>query len=142
MLDPHMESTKLTSMYVELGKHLSTDVGHGGKCQPTEIGAKWARWGCSCTKGAAAPWLSPNAPIFSGSPLVSIVTWPMVVLCEVEVICFGYGLVLLILGPLVLHISRPSLLVTFVSLVFDGAQMRRREPPFIGREEGLTMEYA
>ena len=99
MLDPYMESTKPTSMYVELGQHLSTDVGHGGKCQPTKVGAK-----------QATPWLSPNAPIFGGSPLVSIVTWPMVVLRKVEVICFSYGLVLLIFGPLVLHSSMPSLL--------------------------------
>jgi hypothetical protein len=34
----------------------------------------------------------------------------MVVLREVEVICFGYGFVLLISGPLVLHSSGPSLL--------------------------------
>jgi hypothetical protein len=60
--------------------------------------------------GVAAPWLSPNAPIFGGSPLVSLVTWPMVVFHEVEVICFGYGLVLLIFGLLVPHSSGPSLL--------------------------------
>jgi hypothetical protein len=35
--------------------------------------------------GAAAPWLSPNAPIFGGSPLVIIVTRPMVVFCEDKV---------------------------------------------------------
>ena len=34
----------------------------------------------------------------------------LVVLHEVEVICFSYGLVLLIFGPLVLHSSGPSLL--------------------------------
>jgi hypothetical protein len=37
-----------------------------------------------------------KTPIFGGSPLVSLVTCPMVVFHEVEVICFGYGLVLLI----------------------------------------------
>ena len=55
--------------------------------------------------GAAIPWLGPNMSIFGGSPIVSIVTWPMVVLRAVEVICFGFGLVLLIFGPLVLHSS-------------------------------------
>ena len=49
MLDPHMESTKPTSMYVEFGQHLSADVGHGDKCQPTKVGAKRARWGCGHT---------------------------------------------------------------------------------------------
>jgi len=34
----------------------------------------------------------------------------MVVLREVEVICFSYGLVLLIFGPLVLHSNGPCLL--------------------------------
>jgi len=49
MLDRHMESTKPTSMYVELGQHLNTNVGHGGKCQLTEVGAKRARRGCGHT---------------------------------------------------------------------------------------------
>ena len=51
-----------------------------------------------------------NTPIFGGSPFVSLVTWPMVVFREVEVICFGYGLVPLIIWALVLHSSGPSLL--------------------------------
>ena len=49
MLDPYMESTKPTSMYVEPGQNLSTVIGHGGKCQLIEVGAKRARWGCGRT---------------------------------------------------------------------------------------------
>ena len=100
MLDPHMESTKPTSMYVELGQHLSTNVGHGGKCQPTEVGAKWARW----------PWLCPNAPIFGGSPLV--------IICDLahRGVARSWGDLLRLwacsshLWALVLHSSRPFLL--------------------------------
>jgi hypothetical protein len=35
-----MESTKLTSMYVESRQNLNTDVGHGGKLQLTKVGAE------------------------------------------------------------------------------------------------------
>ena len=36
-------------------------------------------------RGVAAPWLSPNAPIFGGLPLGIIVTRPMVVFCKDKV---------------------------------------------------------
>jgi hypothetical protein len=48
MIDTHMESTKPTSMYVESRCNLSTNVGLGGKKQPTKA---------SANQGAATPWL-------------------------------------------------------------------------------------
>jgi hypothetical protein len=41
----------------------------------------------------AAPWLSPNQPIFVGLPLMIIWTWPMVVFCTVEMFGVGFGLI-------------------------------------------------
>ena len=35
--------------YIEPGKHLDTDVGQGGMCQPTKAGAKRAKLGCRRT---------------------------------------------------------------------------------------------
>ena len=69
ILDPHMEeqtNLKPSFRYIEPGKHLDIDVGQGGMCQPTKVEAKWARWGCSRTRGAAAPWLAPSWPSFVG----------------------------------------------------------------------------
>jgi len=38
MLDPHMESSKPPYKYIEPGKHLSTDVGHGGMNRLEKVG--------------------------------------------------------------------------------------------------------
>ena len=45
MLYLHMEGTKPTSKYIEPERHHHTDVGQGGKHQPTKPRAKQGQWG-------------------------------------------------------------------------------------------------
>ena len=49
--------------------------------------------------GAAAPWLGPNVPILGGLPPVGFLSWPMVVWRRVQLIWFGFGLILHMTGP-------------------------------------------
>ena len=103
MLHPLMEGTKLTSMYDEPGRNLHTNVGQGGMHQPTESWAKQGRSGCGHTRGAAAPWPTPNQPIF------------MVVLRRVKLVWVDFGIVLhLFWASFPLGIRRVFVLLSFL----------------------------
>ena len=79
VLDPHMEGTNCLLGKLNPPNTYGTDVAtmvsvDRLNSRPNGAGG-----------GAAAPWLSPNAPIFGGSPLVIIMTQPMVVFYEDKV---------------------------------------------------------
>ena len=62
MIHPLMEGTKLTSRYIEPRLHQHTDVGQGGKQQPTKFWAKRDWWGCghtmACSESTHLCWAS------------------------------------------------------------------------------------
>ena len=79
VLDPHMEGGNRILGTLNPPNTCGIDVATAVSVNRPNFGPNGAGG------GATAPWLSPNAPIFGGSPLVIIVTRPMVVFYEDKV---------------------------------------------------------
>jgi hypothetical protein len=81
VLNPHMEGANYLLGTLNLPNTYGTDVAMVVSVNQPNSRPNEASGGAA----APAPWLSQNAPIFGGSPLVIIVIRPMVVFCEDKV---------------------------------------------------------